>query len=293
MGFFRGSFLAFACLLLFTSFFAMNLFLTLDSSLKYKNVQNEIPPLVTELTNGSGGILSLIDTQDIDINQAADQAEVAMEKHCQNKNNIEYTFIFEGRTISIPCSSLEDGSGAVLNKTMNSLVDDIYYKEYDCNFWNCITKEKVPFFLVSQKAKDYWHQKFFFSLITSLVLVILIFLLVEKRVNWPTLVGSILILASLPLLKIKSFISFFIPEKIHVVSVFLSIFFSEAYTVFWISFVMGLVLVGLGLGLKFSNAEFVKKIVEKIERKETEGKIAEKKTVEKKVTKMEVKKKGK
>ena len=292
MGFFRSSFFGLACLLVFSSFLAMNLFLTLDSSLKYENVQSEIPSLINELTNSPTGILSLVDFGDIDINQATDKAKVFMENYCQN--NTEYVFSFDGRTISIPCSSLEKGPEAVLNETASDFVDDIYYKEYDCNFLNCFTKEKVPFFLVSQKAKDYWHQKFLYALIISLVLMAFLLLLVESRINWPILVGSLLILSALPLLKIKSLILFFIPEKLHVVSVFLGIFFTQAYGTFWISFIIGLVLIGLGLGLRFSNAEFVERIIEKIEKKEAkEKRDAGKKLMKKETVKKEIKRKGK
>ena len=281
MGFFRSSFLGFVCLLLFSSFLVMNLALTLDSSLKYENVQKEIPPLVTELTNGSGGLLSLVDTKGIDINQATDKAKTAMETYCQN--NTEYTFVFEGRTVSVPCSSLQSDNPleSVLNETVSSFVGDFYYKEYDCSFWSCLTKEKVPFFLVSQKAKDYWHQQFIFALMASFVLVILLFFLAESKANWPVLVGGLLILSAAPLLKIKAFISLFIPEKIHVISLFLNIFFSKAYATFWISFIVGLVLIGLGLGLKFSNAEFVKNILDKVEKKEVEKEVVEKKEIKK------------
>ena len=83
------------------------------------------------------------------------------------------------------------------------------------------------------------------------------------------------------MLKIKEFISLFIPEKIHVISLFLNIFFSKAYATFWISFIVGLVLIGLGLGLKFSNAEFVKNILDKVEKKEVEKKVVEKKEIKK------------
>jgi hypothetical protein len=268
----------------------MNLFFTLNSSLKYENVQKEIPLLVNELTNGSSSLLQKFDLGDaFNISQATDKEKTAMDKYCQN--NSEYTFVFEGSTISVPCSSLSGGKEAVVKATVNGFVDSIYYKEYDCNFWNCITKEKAPYFLISQKAKDYWHQKFYFALIASLVLVALLFLLVEGKTNWPVLVGSILILSAAPLLKIKEIISFIIPKSIHILSVFLSIFFSKSYATFWISLIVGLVLIGLGLGLKFSNAEFVKNILDKIEKKESAGKVAEKKTVEKKTKKNEAKKK--
>ncbi len=282
MGFFRGSFLGFVCLLLFTSFLAMNLFWTLDRSLEYENVQSEISPLVNELTNSSADILG-IDTGGINITQAAEGATKVMEKYCQT--NTEYTFVFEGKTISVPCSTLDGGVESVVNQTANSLVYEIYYKEYNCSFFSCLTQDKFPFFLVSQKARDYWHQKFYFALIVSVILVILLFLLVESKANSPVITGVLLILASFPLLKIKSILLFFIPQQLHVLSLFLNIFFSKAYTVFWISSLVGLVLVGLGLGLKFSNAEFVKKMLEKVDKKPQQGQSKDESAVKKRTAK--------
>ena len=267
MGFFRSGFFGLACLLLFTSFFAMNLFLTMSSSLTYENVQREVPPLVNALASEDSGLLSGLNLGGIDVNQLADKTKTIMDKYC--KDHTEYTFTFEGRTISVPCSSVQNGSStaSVVNETTKSIIEDIYYKQYDCNFWSCLTQDKFPYFLISQKAQDYWHQKFYFALMISIILSILLFLLVERRVNWPVLVGSILILSAFPLLKIKEFILFFIPDNLQIITIFLNIFFSKAYSTFWISFIVGLVLIGLGLGLKFSNAEFVQRIIEKIEKK--------------------------
>ena len=169
-----------------------------------------------------------------------------------------------------------------INETIHKEVQNSYYKEYDCDFWDCLAKEETPLFLISQKAKDYWNEKFYYSLLISLALVGLIFLLVQNKLNWPILVGSILILSALPLLKIKQFISLLIPEKLATFLLLLSIFFSKANTVFWISFILGLVLIGLGLGLKFSNTSFLKKDTEN-QKKEVErnGEEIEKKKITK------------
>ena len=43
--------------------------------------------------------------------------------------------------------------------------------------------------------------------------------------------------------------------------------------VFWIFFIIGLVLIGLGLGLKFSNLEFVNKMADKAEKKKSEKNV--------------------
>jgi len=282
MGFFRGGLLFTVCILLFVSLLTANLFLTLSTSLKYENVQKEVSSLALGLSNESGDFFSELGSEEFNFSHETDEAQKVMSKHCQN--NINYTFDFEGRTISVPCSTLEQGKEAVINETINSIIKDLYYKEYDCGFWKCLVKEQAPFFLVSQKARDYWKEKLYISLVVSLFLVLLIFFLVEKKLNWPVLVGSILILSAFPLLKIKDFISFLIPERLTFLLLFLNIFFSKAYAVFWISFVSGLVIVGLGLGLKFSNTEFVRKITEKQDKKEAEKKAGEK-VLKKKKTK--------
>ena len=283
MGFFRGGLLFTVSVLLFFSLLFLNLFLTLSTSLEYENVQKEVSPIVQELADGNSGLFEGFGAGDFNLNQVTDGAREVMQKYCQN--NTEYIFVFESNTISIPCSSLEEGKGAIVNEAVRDIVEDAYYKEYDCSFWSCLVKEKIPLFLVSQKAKDYWKEKFYFSLIASLILISLIFFLVEKKLNWLILVGSILVLSSLPLLKIKGIISFLIPEKFEALSLFLNIFFSKSYMVFWISFISGLVILGIGLGLKFSNAEFVKKIIDKSGKKEEEkksGVVAVKKEVTKK-----------
>src|SRR3989344_2624957 len=181
-----------------------------------------------------------------------------------------------GPVIQELSKGLNDENRALFNETaVRELLQDSYYKNYDCDFWNCLATEQTPLFLVSQKAKDYWKEKFYYSLLISLALVGLIFFLVQNKLNWPVIVGSILILSSIPLLKIKGLISLFIPGEISVLSTFLNIFFSKALMVFWIFFILGLLLIGLGFGLKFSNLEFVKKFTEK---KETEKKAEKKET---------------
>src|SRR3989344_3772275 len=178
-----------------------------------------------------------------------------------------------GPVIQELSKGLNDENRALFNETaVRELLQDSYYKNYDCDFWDCFASEQSPFFLVSQKARDYWKEKFYYSLLISLFLIALIFFLAQNKLNWPILVGSILILSAIPLLKIKGLISLFIPGEISALSTFLNIFFSKAMMVFWISFILGLVLIGIGLGLKFSNADFVKKITEKQEAEKSKSK---------------------
>lgn len=263
MGFFRGGLLFFFCILLFISLLAANSFLTLSTSLKYENIQKEIPPLVNELSDEKNNFFESMGMEDFKFDQATNQTQEAMRRYCQN--NTEYAFTFDRYAVSIPCSSLEAGNEAILNEIIKDIVTQTYYQEYDCGFWSCLVQDEAPFFLVSEQAKDYWKGKFYLFLIISLVLVGLIFFLIENKLNWPVLVGSVLIISAIPLLKIKGILAFFIPESFRALSIFLNIFFSKAELVFWIVFILGLILIGIGLGLRFSNADFVKKFTDKEE----------------------------
>jgi hypothetical protein len=266
MGLFRGSFLFIVGFLLLVSLLLCGVFLTLTKSLEYDNVKREISPIAHELASGQNTVLGRINVDEFDVNAVSHQAVTVMQKHC--KDHTEYTFTFEGKTISIPCSTLQGGTQAVINETLNDVIDQIYYAEYTCGFFKCLTSGQLPLVLVSKQAKDFWYQKFYFTLIAILILSILAFFFVEKKLNWPLLIGILAIIAVIPLLKIKSIIAFLIPEKFESLSLFLNIFFSEAYPVFFIFFIIGLVFIGAGLGLKFSNSEWVKNLSDKLDKKE-------------------------
>lgn len=257
MGVIRGGLLIIVSIVLFFSLLAVNSFLTLSSSLEYENVQEEVSPLMYQFTNGSSSIVDELEIEGFNLSEVTDEVFEIMEDYC--KEHDDYVFSFEGHVISIPCSHLESGKEAVFEEAISDLIEGMYYKDYDCDFWNCLSKEKSPFFLISQKAKDYWYGKFYSCLIFSLILLILIFLLVEQKMNFPIVFGGILIAASLPLLKIQEFIAFIIPQKASIISLFLGILFSNAMNVFWISFIIGLVLVLFGIILRIWKADLVKK----------------------------------
>src|SRR3989344_3299524 len=76
---------------------------------------------------------------------------------------------------------LNGENSTLFNETaVKECLQDSYYKEYDCDFWDCFAKEQTPFFLVSQKARDYWKERFYYSLLASLVLLALIFFLAQN-----------------------------------------------------------------------------------------------------------------
>lgn len=227
----------------------------ISTSLSYKNVDRNLVPLFSELA-----------VKNLNLSNTVSDITSSAEIYCKNNNNKDYVTVYGGYSVSIPCSTFALGEEAVLNEIVNDAIYDIYYEDYNCNFWDCFKKQESPLFFISEKAKNYWHQKIYFFLISSLVLLGILFFLVEKRLNWFFAIGITIIASSLPLLKIKSFFSFiagffvsFIGDSIDSL---LNIFFSKAITVFIIMFFLGLVILGTGIALKFVNLGFVKKFLE-------------------------------
>ncbi len=255
MGLIKGGLFVTASVLLFLCFLVGNVFLTLSWSLEYENVQPELTAVIESIAETEINLLEKIDVE-----------FEFMEEYCQNYS--EFVFSQEGYTFVIPCEIVSHGSEAVLNQSIDNLIQEVYYQEYDCNFWDCFQKTERPFFLVSEKAQNYWNSKFYFALIISVVLVGLMMLLIENRLNLPIVVGSLLAVSGLPFMKFNWALAFMSNEF---VSQFFTIFFIKAYSVFLTTFILGLIILGAGITLrillfgsskkKFSKNE-VKKIVE-------------------------------
>ena len=236
MGFFKGTFLFIASIILLLSLLAGNIFLALSMSLNYETLQSEFTPVIKDVAEKEFGISSVI----------VDEQFLLMELYCQD--NSEYVFSESGYVFEIPCSIVDQGSDAVIEKGISDFADDIYYQDYECDFWDCFYKSEVPYFLVSEKAKEYWKSKFYLSLLLSIILIIAIFFLVEQKYNLLTLIGSLLIISSLPLIKIEKLLSLIDYKYI---SDFLIIFLNKSYNIFLISFILGIIILGIGIGLRF------------------------------------------
>lgn len=264
MGVIRGGLLFVICVLLFFSFLAMNLSYTLDSSLSYNHVQAQLIPLVQNITQSGNPLYDKLNLSDINISQVVQQHRSEIESLCVNYPN--YSFEFQGYNLSLPCSQIMQGKNisatSLINESVKSFVKEIYYKDYNCGFWNCFGKNGFPFFLVSQQAKDYWTSKFYLSLIISLVLTALMFFVLEKKLNLPIVTGAILILASIPLIKLGSILSGFLGYPF---TVLFNIFFSQAPKIFWMSGGIGLLLVAAGISLRFVNSGAITWISSKID----------------------------
>lgn len=250
MGVIRGILLVLVVVLLFFSFFAINLFYTLSLSLNYDTLQRESANVIKDslkeinLTNIIGNQYNLI------------------KSYCKNNSDSDFVFSAQGYTFDISCSTASQGEDAIIEEGAKDLVHNVYYAEYDCNFFDCFKKSPIPLFLVSEKTYTFFTNKLYLLLTLSLVLLVLSFFLVEKKTNLPILVGSMLIISSLPFFKLDYFFSL-LSNKI--IFKFLKIFFSQAYFVSIKALIAGIILLIAGIildifkiGFKISN--FISKI---------------------------------
>src|SRR3989339_535736 len=160
MGFIRSILLIGVSILLFLSLFIGNIFLTLSWSLEYETVKPQMITLVEDLANNELGLF-----------ESVNKDFYLMTTYCQN--NSEYVFAQEGYTFVIPCENILLGPEEVIKYGIANLVTQMYYEEYDCNFWECVKLADKPFVLVSEKAKDYWKSKFYLILMITIGLIIL------------------------------------------------------------------------------------------------------------------------
>ncbi len=246
MGFIRGGLLVIVCVILFISLFVGGILLTLSSSLKYENVKPELVSFLGDVVN-----------EQLNIEEQISEFLPMIELYCQT--NLQYAFSYGENTFMIPCDVMLQGSDVVIDSVVNSFVDEYYYKEYACNFWDCLGEEEIPLFLISGKARDYWQSKFYFVLLLSVVLAILVFLLAKKKINSFFLVGALTIISALPLLWLNKISSLF-PSSSDEVGKYIPnivlIFFNQSRSVFMKVLIIGVVLVIIGIVLKLFHVGF-------------------------------------
>jgi len=241
MSFIKRSGLVIVCILLFIVILVGNILLTLGLSLRYENIQNELVPVVKEVA---------IDNFHIEEELNADFDSLA-DDYCDNYE--DFVFNREGYTLVFPCEVIQNGSDAFVSYGVDAFVREIYYKNYECGFWDCFGNSenpKTPFFLVSAQSQSYWMGKFYWALFLFLFFAGLIYLLAETNASSFLITGSLLVVGSLPFLAIGKIASWFVEARYLEFAV---AFLSSASSVFWISFILGLVFFGVGLGFKFWN----------------------------------------
>jgi len=272
MGFVRGGLFVIVSVLFLVSLLVMNSLLVISLSLDYDNIKQELVPVVKEALKENINLISVIE----------DNRYPLMQIFCKDSSSeLEYVFSEQDYTFTVPCGIVSNGTEAVIDYAVDNFAYEQYYKEYDCDFWNCFKGEGIPIVIVSQHSQDYWQAKFYYFLLISLVLLATMFLLIEKKINLFLVSGSLVILSSLLFAKLdalaKWLINTFIkiPFSSAVTSdnffSFFNLIFAQSSRVFWIMFVIGIVLLIVGIIAKFfSIGLWINEFFSRFDRKKEE-----------------------
>jgi len=248
MGFIRGALVTIITILLFISLFSAAGFLTVSMSLDYNVIKPEVHRIVSDI---------ILNQTDMD--EQIDEAMAGMQFYCQN--NTVFVQNVEGYTLELPCEVINQGSEAVIIYAIDDMVEKNYYKEYDCEFRECFSQEENMFFVFSKHSQNYWNYWFYISLIISIILGVLLFFCMESKTSFPFLLGILLIVVSAPFLGMGKLLGLLIGWEY--VEIF-SAFFTQAYSVFLIFLVLGVISIGIGIIMKFlSVGRFFAKIFKK------------------------------
>ena len=148
MGFIRGSLLTISCIIFFLAVLISLICLTISSSLSYENIK---PSIINEIKKVS-------ETQ-TELKQSIESSYPAIIEACKTQENYTFTDEKGAYNFNIPCEIAVQGTDKLIEYGTSQLVEQIYYAEYNCNFWGCLSKTDSPAFLVSKKSHDYFKNK--------------------------------------------------------------------------------------------------------------------------------------
>ncbi|HOH04424.1 MAG TPA: hypothetical protein PK032_03035 [Candidatus Pacearchaeota archaeon] len=227
MSFIRGAVITLFGIVLTICILLMNVSITFASSLDYDDLK-------PALDNSANGVIdSIVDFEEV------------FGEELNNYCNIDSQYIFNygNESFAIPCEVIEEGEDSIAIYIQNNFIEQIYYADYNCKFWECVKESEVPFVLISDKARVYWAGKAILLAIMSLVLFGLIFLVAENRPSKFISFGILLALCSLPF-KNMNWISKIVPAQ---VAPLFSLFSQKAHTVFVIMLIISIILALIGI----------------------------------------------
>lgn len=248
MGVIKGALFVAVTVLFFISLLVMNSLFVVTSSLDYENLRQELLPVAKQALNEQINITSLIENEKYPL----------MQKFCANSSEeLEYVFSEDNYTFTVSCSVISKGPAEIVNSTVDNLFQEYYYKKYDCGFFDCIGKDPIPFFLVSEQSKNYWQNKFYLSVAALLILLVLMLFLIEKKTNLPLVVGSLMIVSALPFMKLESLFRWLLnalsvsPINPNNFFKFFTLIFVQSYKMFLIMLLIGTAVLAFGIIAKF------------------------------------------
>jgi len=239
MGMIKGALFALASTIFFLAVLSSAIFLTIGSSLDYGIVQNQTVNIVQQLV------------EQMNITQAINSNLAQMKASC-NIINSNYNFSFQGYDFSVSCEDLNKSVSAIIDNSIKRFVNSSYYKEYDCNYWDCFNKYP-PTFLISEKSKNYWFKLFYLSMTALIVSSAALFLLIKKKRHLPFLIGGTILASSAIILAIGKVLGSISND---LVSQIIMIFFSKSNFVFIKMLIIGIIILFVGLVIELFRAEF-------------------------------------
>ena len=169
MGFIRGGLFVTVSVLFFVSLLVASSLYVVISSLDYNNLKQDLIPVVKQTLN-----------EQINITQVIEKDKYPLiQKFCANSSSgLDYVFSEQNYTFTIPCSAISGTPDSLVDSAVDSLFQEYYYKEYNCGLFDCMQKDSIPFFLISEHSQNYWKGKFYYALLALVVLIVLMFLLI-------------------------------------------------------------------------------------------------------------------
>ena len=151
MGFIRGALVSLFGFVLAICLVLMNVSITFASSLEYEDLK----PALDNSTNGIIG--SILDV------------EAVFGENLNNYCNVdsEYIFNYGNESFVIPCEVIEKGEDSISAYIRDNFIEQIYYANYECEFWDCVKKSEIPYVLISDKERLYWARNAFLLAVMS------------------------------------------------------------------------------------------------------------------------------
>lgn len=163
--------------------------------------------------------------------------------------------ILGGQPVTLKCSDVKSSDKAQLPSLITaSLVNSIYYKEFDCSFIDCITKGDMQNLLIvaSNEGNKLFKSWQIYSWIGTGIGLALLLVATKTWAGRLKGVGSSLVFVGLPFLLLDYAMSFFIPaELMSSVAPLIDNLTSSMKTKFLIVLVVGAILLVAGYGLGF------------------------------------------
>lgn len=216
---------------------------------------NQVITIPCDIINNNGNVSEYVkDKYKINDEEQLNLIKIDVEENkdyhlenCKIKDSFNTTYF--NYSVAISCTAILNGSEAILNESIDKLSLTIYEDSYGCdNLIQCFREsDGKPFFILSRETKEYFDSKFYQCLGVLALLILMLIVFVEKKTNVPIVLGVIIAIASAPFLKLYELVAYITRWDF---IEFFRIFFTKSMEVFWISFIIGIILIVLGVLIK-------------------------------------------